>query len=99
MGEGNENVHQSKQHPTHSSQSLYLAGNDSGRQKQRAAVKNYKVTATRGNWYGEWFYDWYWAADLRSWWMHHFWGASCNTYVRNGAIESGEVKPRPVVFK
>lgn len=67
--------------------------------------KNYKVVCRRlgywgdEKWRAEYYYNWYWCADLRSWFMHHFFDLSCNTYVRNGAVESGKVKPRPVVWK
>ena len=64
-------------------------------------MKNYKVVCRLLGYWGqelarvEYYYDWYWAADLRSWFEHHFRGCSCNTYVRDGA----NVKPRPVVLK
>jgi hypothetical protein len=49
--------------------------------------------------YHEYFYRWYWQADLRSWIEHNVWGFDCATFVKNEAIESGKVKPRPVVWK
>lgn len=62
-----------------------------------AHLKNYKVVCS--NSYSKevavYYYDWYWAADLRSWVMHNVFGFGCNTYVRDGA----RVKPRPVVYK
>lgn len=45
----------------------------------------------------EYFYRWYWQADLRSWFMHHFWGCSCNTFVHDDMRD--KIKARPVVFK
>ena len=63
--------------------------------------KNYKVRCCRLGYWGqeklcvEHYYDWYWAADLRSWVMRHLFGMSCNTFVRDGA----KVKPRAVVWK
>jgi hypothetical protein len=62
--------------------------------------KNYKVVCVLSGSFGQelayfvYYYRWYWAADLRSWFMFHIWGCSCNTYVRDGA----KVKPRPVVW-
>ncbi len=45
--------------------------------------------------YHEYFYRWYWQAELRSWVDHHLFFMSCNTYVKDGA----NVKLRQVVWK
>lgn len=63
-------------------------------------MKNYKVISFityGGAILGErvFLYDWYWVANLRSWFDHNFWGCGCNIFVRDGA----KVKPRPVVWK
>jgi len=31
------------------------------------------------------YYRWYWQANLRSWFLHHVLGYSCNTWKRNDA--------------
>ena len=63
----------------------------------------YKVRCCRIGYWGqevscdEYFYRWYWMADLRSWVMHNVFGRSCNTFVHDAMRD--KVNPRPVVFK
>lgn len=64
------------------------------------AKDTYKVVSYRPDQpiypdYHEYFYRWYWQANLRSWIDHNLFFMTCNTFVKDGA----KVKLRPVVYK
>ena len=65
--------------------------------------KPYKVRCAKIGYWGQeeyvinYYYNYYWLANLRSWFMYNFFDMSCNTFLHNNW--KGRVKSRPVVWK